>query len=101
MSNDVIISVENLGKKYRIIHQGEKQRYTALRDVISQKLAAPFKFLKSSPLRPGREQGEVIEGSSNPTSALCPRPDLRPLLALRARISGRSRTFPLKSNAGK
>jgi lipopolysaccharide transport system ATP-binding protein len=40
-----IISVENLGKCYRIAHQGEKQRYTALRDVIAQKCAAPFQAL--------------------------------------------------------
>jgi len=40
--SDVIISVENLGKKYRISHQGEKQRYTALRDVIAQKAKSFF-----------------------------------------------------------
>jgi lipopolysaccharide transport system ATP-binding protein len=40
--SDAIISVENLGKKYRISHQGERQRYVALRDVIAQKCAAPF-----------------------------------------------------------
>jgi lipopolysaccharide transport system ATP-binding protein len=35
--SDVIISVENLGKRYRIHHQG-RERYTALRDVIAHKL---------------------------------------------------------------
>jgi lipopolysaccharide transport system ATP-binding protein len=45
--SDVIISVENLGKKYRISHQGEKQRYVALRDVIAQKAKGFFKKLKS------------------------------------------------------
>ena len=30
MSNDFIISVEGLGKKYRIQHQAERQRYVAL-----------------------------------------------------------------------
>src|SRR3984885_1811055 len=40
MSSDVIISVENLGKKYRIIHQGERVRYTALRDIITEKAKA-------------------------------------------------------------
>jgi len=39
---DVIITVENLGKKYRIQHQVERRRYKALRDVIAQKLALPF-----------------------------------------------------------
>ena len=37
MSNDVIIRVEGLGKKYRIQRQAERQRYTALRDVIAEK----------------------------------------------------------------
>ena len=64
-----IISVENLGKKYRIQHQGQRQRYVALRDVIAQKFAAPFKFLRSSPLRPGRGQGEVLN-SQSPNSQL-------------------------------
>ena len=30
--SDAIITVTNLGKKYRIKHQGERQRYVALRD---------------------------------------------------------------------
>jgi len=42
--SDVIISVEGLGKKYRIRHQAEGRRYVALRDVIAQKLKAPFQF---------------------------------------------------------
>jgi lipopolysaccharide transport system ATP-binding protein len=33
--SDYIIKVENLGKKYRIRHQQERQRYVALRDVIA------------------------------------------------------------------
>jgi lipopolysaccharide transport system ATP-binding protein len=36
--SDVIISVENLGKKYRLSHQAEGQRYTALRDVLANKV---------------------------------------------------------------
>ncbi len=28
-----VITVENLGKKYRIKHQAERQRYVALRDL--------------------------------------------------------------------
>jgi hypothetical protein len=45
--SDVIISVSNLGKKYRISHQGERQRYTVLRDVIAEKAKGFFKKLKS------------------------------------------------------
>ena len=34
---DYIIKVENLGKKYKIRHQQDQQRYVALRDVIAKK----------------------------------------------------------------
>jgi lipopolysaccharide transport system ATP-binding protein len=44
--SEAIISVENLGKKYRIQHQQQGRRYVALRDVIARKFAAPFKFLR-------------------------------------------------------
>jgi lipopolysaccharide transport system ATP-binding protein len=41
-----IITVENLGKTYRLEHQGQKRRYTALRDVIAETakllIRAPF-----------------------------------------------------------
>src|SRR5580692_6218641 len=46
--SDAIIQVENLGKLYRLNHQGERQRYTALRDVIAQKLAATLRAFKRS-----------------------------------------------------
>jgi hypothetical protein len=46
MSN-TIITVENLGKKYRIQHQGESRRYVALRDVIANKAKGIFSKLKS------------------------------------------------------
>lgn len=36
-----IISVRDLGKRYRIRHE-QRQRYTALRDVLAAMLAAPF-----------------------------------------------------------
>src|SRR6266513_3050365 len=35
--SDSVITVENLGKKYRIKHQAERQRYVALRDVLADK----------------------------------------------------------------
>lgn len=46
MPNDTIITVENLGKKYRIRHQ-QAERYTALRDVIATRAVAPLRALKS------------------------------------------------------
>ena len=47
MSNDIVIRVENLGKKYRIRHRAERQRYTALRDVVADKFTAPWRLLAS------------------------------------------------------
>src|SRR5665213_2886471 len=94
MSNDVIISVENLGKKYRISHQGERQRYVALRDVIAQKAKRLFtrnqksevrsQTSAASPLRldRGEGQGEVSKRPTSdlrpPTSGSVPTSDLRP-----------------------
>ena len=41
--SDVVISVEHLGKRYRIAHQAERQRYTALRDVIADRAKSLFR----------------------------------------------------------
>jgi lipopolysaccharide transport system ATP-binding protein len=40
---DWIIKAEGLGKKYRIRHQAERQRYVALRDVIAERVARLFR----------------------------------------------------------
>ena len=45
--SDAIITVSNLGKKYRIQHNAERQRYTALRDVIANKVKGLFQNRKS------------------------------------------------------
>jgi lipopolysaccharide transport system ATP-binding protein len=36
MANDIVIRAEGLGKSYLIGHQAERERYTALRDVIAR-----------------------------------------------------------------
>jgi len=41
--SDVIISVDNLGKKYRIAHQQERQGYATLREVVSSNVANLFR----------------------------------------------------------
>jgi lipopolysaccharide transport system ATP-binding protein len=51
--SSAIISVEGLGKKYRIQHQQQGQRYVALRDVIAEKAKWLFKKLKSENLKSG------------------------------------------------
>jgi lipopolysaccharide transport system ATP-binding protein len=38
-----IITVENLGKSYRLNHQTERPRYTALRDVVAEKAKSLFR----------------------------------------------------------
>ena len=73
---DTIITVENLGKKYRIRH--ERERYTALRDVIADKAKNLF--------RRNSDNGSRAGGSKELTS------DLGPLLPQRGRTSGRSGT---------
>jgi lipopolysaccharide transport system ATP-binding protein len=45
MNHDVIIRVEGLGKRYSIRHQ--RERYTALRDVIADSVRAPFRRLRN------------------------------------------------------
>src|SRR5258708_7729967 len=44
-----VITIENLGKKYRLTHQVEHQRYIALRDVIAERASRLFR---------GRSAGE-------------------------------------------
>jgi hypothetical protein len=41
MNDEVVIRVENLGKKYRIRH--ERERYTALRDVLTERVKRLFR----------------------------------------------------------
>ena len=72
MSNDVIISVEGLGKRYRISHQGERQRYVALRDVIAQKAKQLFSRGQKSAVR--SQTSDLRPPSSTPSATS----DLRP-----------------------
>jgi lipopolysaccharide transport system ATP-binding protein len=44
--SEAIIIVEGLGKKYRISHQAQRQRYVALRDVITEKAKGFFRKSK-------------------------------------------------------
>src|ERR1017187_3766736 len=73
--SDVIISVEKLGKKYRISHQGERQRYVALRDVLAEKFKGLFQNRKSDgsagvpPATFGVAPKETIKPSSGATPA--------------------------------
>src|SRR6266568_4097712 len=48
--SEVVIRVENLGKKYRLCHQAQGRRYVALRDVIAEKMMSvvrgPWSFIR-------------------------------------------------------
>ena len=46
--SDIVISAENLGKRYRIQHQQQRQRYVALRDVLADKTKSVARRLWSA-----------------------------------------------------
>ena len=61
MADDVVIRAEGLGKKYIIGHEAERERYTALRDVLARTLKG---FARSSiDMLRGRQlvAGEAVE----------------------------------------
>jgi hypothetical protein len=84
MSNDVIISVEGLGKRYRISHQGERQRYVALRDVIAQKAKQLFSRGQKSAVR--SQTSDLRPPSSTPSATSDLRKVFRRLLGLARRF---------------
>jgi lipopolysaccharide transport system ATP-binding protein len=47
-----MISVERLGKRYRIRHQQGGERYVALRDVLTRTLSAPLRWIRQGSLGP-------------------------------------------------
>ncbi|MCX6922959.1 MAG: acyltransferase, partial [Verrucomicrobia bacterium] len=65
--SDSVITVENLGKRYRIRHQAERQRYVALRDVLADKTKSAARRLWSL-LCPARHLGSPSNGSDQPNS---------------------------------
>jgi ABC-type polysaccharide/polyol phosphate transport system ATPase subunit len=61
MSDDVVIRAENLGKKYIIGHEAERERYVALRDVMARtvrNLASTTTSLLAGGRRAGGETTE-------------------------------------------
>ena len=80
---DYIIRVENLGKKYKIRHQQDHQRYVALRDVIASKATAPLRWLTAQSAKSKAQSVSSNNGASAAPDALrmtCPYPlALRPL----------------------
>jgi len=59
---DIVISVEKLGKRYTLNHQnGQRDRYTTLRDVIARRASAPVQWLKA---QWGRRKTKLVNGAS-------------------------------------
>ena len=62
--NDVVIRAEGLGKKYLIGHEAERERYTALRDVIAARRARPRAARPRHAARPPDRRGRRGRRSS-------------------------------------
>ncbi len=65
--SDIAIKCEHLSKLYRI---GEQERYKALRDVIADTAAAPFRRLRQTISRNGRNENGDGSEIRNPQSAI-------------------------------
>ena len=64
-----IITVEGLGKRYRLGAGGSGERYTALRDVISENVKGVFKKLKSGKLKARNGSGNSPFQSVSPSAS--------------------------------
>jgi len=62
--SETLISVENLGKHYTLRHSRNGERYTALRDVIARKAAAPFRAISEKMRLRSGNNGSDFHGSS-------------------------------------
>jgi lipopolysaccharide transport system ATP-binding protein len=61
---ETVISVEKLGKRYRLNQKSDhRERYIALRDVIAQQASAPIRWLQT---QLGARKAELLNGSSVP-----------------------------------
>ena len=55
MDKNVIIRVEGLSKKYLLGRNRSSDRYTALRDVLAEKVKAPWRYLRGERRKNGRD----------------------------------------------
>jgi len=80
--SEIVIRAENLGKKYRIQHHHERQRYVALRDVFADKLFTPRRWLVEQRARRNGSKGQSAkrQASSPSTFALNSSPSALPPL---------------------
>ena len=66
--SETAISVENVSKRYTLNHQGKRERYTTLRDVISRQAIAPFKAIGNKMRVRRGLNGSHSNGSTYPPS---------------------------------
>src|SRR5437899_12471395 len=76
---DVVVRVDNLGKKYRIWHQHERQSYITLRDGIAKTLAAPRRWLSEQSARRRAQDAKLLAAGSLPSTLCSPPLSLSPL----------------------
>jgi len=57
-----IVKAEGLGKRYRLRHAGENQRYVALRDVLAAKALAPWRWFRGGAAAATREDFWALRG---------------------------------------
>ncbi len=72
---DAIITVEGLGKRYRLGASRSSERYTALRDVISEKAASFFEKLKPEKLKTRNGSSDLSVSESQNVSVSRPSDD--------------------------
>src|SRR5262245_14350430 len=65
---EIVIQAEKLGKKYRIKHHHERQRYVTLRDVLTDTLLAPKRWIKSR-IANGNGRSGVMSAFSSSTKS--------------------------------
>ena len=59
--SDIVISAENVGKRYKLTHSNKGGGYTTFRDVIARQSAAPFRALGKQIRRLGGLNGSYSE----------------------------------------
>src|SRR5947208_3456074 len=74
--SDIVISVENLGKKYRIAHQNG--RGDGLRHVLQEKLTAPLRWLLRTRDQKSEVRSQDSEVRSQKSELRIPTPDVCP-----------------------
>jgi lipopolysaccharide transport system ATP-binding protein len=63
--SEMVISIENVSKRYTLRHKSNGEAYTTLRDVIARQAAAPFKAIAQKVSSKNRSNGSHSEESGS------------------------------------